>query len=211
MVDFAVVPSRTALINVDMQNCFVENSPIAAPGGRELVERINRLAKVCRAAGVTVVHTSHVVRPDGSNIGVMGEIIPPVKKGIITKGTRTAALHEGLEVADTDILLDKPRFGAFHGTDLELILRSRGIDTIIVSGIATNVCCETTAREANVRDFRVLFLSDGTATFGVGDLSAEEIQKATCTTLGFVFAQVLTIDQVIHKIREASAVSPAAK
>ncbi|MEZ4297860.1 MAG: isochorismatase family cysteine hydrolase [Polyangiaceae bacterium] len=205
MVDFAVVPGRTALINVDMQNCFVESSPIAAPGGRELIERVNRLAEVCRGAGVTVVHTSHVVRPDGSNVGVMGEIIPPVKQGIINKGAPTAALHAGLKVAETDILLDKPRFGAFHGTDLELILRSRGIDTVIISGIATNVCCETTAREANVRDFRVLFLSDGTATFGVGSLSAEEIQRATCTTLGFVFAQVLTIDETIAKLRAGGA------
>ena len=211
MVDFPVIPSRMALINVDMQNCFVENSPIAAPGGPEVLERINKLADACRAAGVTVVHTSHVVRPDGSNVGVMGEIIPPVNDGIINKGAPTAELHTGLAVADGDILLDKPRFGAFHGTDLELVLRSRGIDTIIVSGIATNVCCETTAREANVRDFRVFFLSDGTATFGIGDLSAEEIQKATCATLGFVFAQVLTVDEMIAKLDAASAVAPAAE
>lgn len=211
MVDFPVVPSRMALINVDMQNCFVENSPIAAPGGPEVMERINRLVEACRDAGVTVVHTSHVVRPDGSNIGVMGEIIPPVNEGIIDKGAPTAELHKGLDVAEGDILLDKPRFGAFHGTDLEMILRSRGIDSIIVSGIATNVCCETTAREANVRDFRVFFLSDGTATFGVGDLTAEEIQKATCTTLGFVFAQVLTVDEMIGKMQAAGAVASAAE
>ena len=211
MVDFPVVPSRMALINVDMQNCFVENSPIAAPGGPEVLARINRLAQACRDAGIAIVHTAHVVRPDGSNVGVMGEIIPPVNDGIIDKGAPTAELHAGLEVADGDIVLDKPRFGAFHGTDLEMILRGRGIDSIIVSGIATNVCCETTAREANVRDFRVFFLSDGTATFGVGDLTAEEIQKATCTTLGFVFAQVLTVDEMIGKIEAASAGAAAAE
>jgi ureidoacrylate peracid hydrolase len=82
-----------------------------------------------------------------------------------------------------------------------LILRSHGIDTVIVSGIATNVCCETTAREANVRDFHVFFLSDGTATFGIGDLSAADLQKATCATLGFAFAQVLSVDEMIAKIR----------
>jgi ureidoacrylate peracid hydrolase len=135
----------------------------------------------------------------------LGEIIPPVKDGVINKGAESAELHSGLKVKEGDVLLDKPRFGSFHGTDLELILRSKGIDTIIITGIATNVCCETTAREANVRDFRVLFVSDGTATFGIGDLSAEEIQKATCTTLGFAFAQVLTVDEVIAKIEGASA------
>jgi nicotinamidase-related amidase len=209
MADFAVVPSRTALINVDMQNCFVQGSPISAPEGLEVQDRVNRLAAACRTAGIVVVHTSHVLRPDGSNIGVLGELAPIVKEGIVTKGSDSAALHKGLHVDPRDILLDKPRFGAFHATDLELILRSHGIDTVIISGIATNVCCETTAREATVRDFRVFFLSDGTATFGIGDVSAAEMQKATCATLGFVFAQVLTVDEMIRKIDSASRTTRA--
>lgn len=206
--EFPVVPARMALINVDMQNCFVHGYPVSAPDGLELQERINRLAAACRAAGIAVVHCSHVVRPDGSNIGVMGDLIPPVREGMIDKGSHSAALHDGLAVADGDILLDKPRFGAFHGTDLEMVLRGRGIDTIIVTGIATNVCCETTAREANVRDFRVFFLSDGTSTFAMGELSKEEIQKATLTTLGACFAQILSVDEMIGKI-EAAASRPA--
>jgi biuret amidohydrolase len=209
MADFAVVPSRTALINVDMQNCFVHGSPISAPEGLEVQDRINRLAAACRKAGIVVVHTSHVLRPDGSNIGVLGELAPIVKEGIVTRGSDSAALHKGLHVDPRDILLDKPRFGAFHGTDLELILRSHGIDTVIISGIATNVCCETTAREATVRDFRVFFLSDGTATFGIGDISAADMQKATCATLGFVFAQVLTVDEMIRKIEGATRTARA--
>lgn len=211
MTDFSVVPSRMALVNVDMQNCFVENSPIAAPGGREVLGRINRLIQACRAAGVLVIHTAHVVRPDGSNIGVMGEIIPPVNAGVINKGAASAALHGDLDVVESDVLLDKPRFGSFHGTDLELILRGRGIDTIIVTGIATNVCCETTAREANVRDFHVFFLTDGTATFGIGDLTADDIQAATCATLGFAFAQLATVDEMIGRLENAATASAAAE
>jgi ureidoacrylate peracid hydrolase len=183
-----------------MQNCFVHGSPISAPDGLIVLGRINRLAATCRAAGILVIHTSHVLRSDGSNMGVLSEIAPNVKQGMINKGSESAALHKGLDVDPRDILLEKPRFGAFHGTDLELILRSRGIDTIIVTGIATNVCCETTAREATVRDFRVFFLSDGTATFDIGDVSAAELQRATCATLALVFAQVLTVDEMIRKI-----------
>ena len=209
MVDFAVVPERTALINVDLQNCFVQGYPISAPDGLAVLDRINRLAAACRAAGILVIHTSHVLRPDGSNTGVLGEMAPPVKEGIINKGAESAALHRGLVVDARDILLDKPRFGAFHGTDLELILRSRGIDTIIISGIATNVCCETTAREAMVRDFHVLFLSDGTTTFGMGNASAAELQKATLATLGSLFAQVLTVDEMVQKIRRTARTAAA--
>jgi len=200
MVDFTVIPERTALLNVDMQNCFVEGTPFSAPDGLAVQERINRVAAACRAAGILIIHTSHVLRTDASNVGVLGEIAPIVKKGIINKGSFSAALHKNLLVDATDILLEKPRFGAFHGTDLELILRSRGIDAVIITGIATNVCCETTAREAAVRDFRVFFLSDGTATFDIGTIAAAKLQRATCATLGLLFAQVLTVDEMIETI-----------
>lgn len=208
MVEFAVVPQRTALVNVDMQNCFVHGSPFSAHEGLAVEDQINRLAAACRLAGILVIHASHVLRQDGSNVGVLGEIAPVVKQGIISKGSESAALHKGLVVDPQDILLEKPRFGAFHGTDLELILRSRGIDTIIVSGIATNVCCETTAREAVARDFRVFFLSDGTATFDIGDVPASALQKATCATLGLLFAQVLTVDDMIDKIFTVTQPAP---
>lgn len=85
MVDFALVPQRTALINVDMQNCFVHASPIAAPEGLEIEEGINRLAAVCRDAGILVIHTSIVLRADGSNSRVLGEFIPRSGKGYSTK------------------------------------------------------------------------------------------------------------------------------
>lgn len=84
-----------------------------------------------------------------------------------------------------------------------MILRARGIDSVIVSGIATNACCDTTAREAMVREFRVFFLSDGTATGPSGDVSAEDLQRATLATLSALFAQVLTVDDMIAKLAEA--------
>lgn len=199
MPDLTIAPSRTALVNVDMQNCFVENSPVAAPGGVELLERINRLASRCRQAGVLVIHACHVLRPDGSNAGILMEI-PPIREGMINRGSQSAALHRGLVIDERDVILEKPRFGAFHGTDLELLLRSRGIDTIIVTGISTSVCCETTAREAAVRDFHVLFVDDATATFGIGDLPPEAIQKATCATIGFLFGKVVTINDLMRSI-----------
>jgi ureidoacrylate peracid hydrolase len=203
MVDFAVNPRRLALVNVDLQNVFVVGFPISSPDGPAVVAWINRLAAACRRAGVLVVHTAHVTRADGSNVGVMGEIIPSVREGMIAKGSFPAALHKELKVVPGDVVLEKPRFGAFHGTDLELILRSRGIDSVIVSGIATNVCAETTAREASVCDFRVFFLSDGTATMDMGGVSRDVLQRATCTVLGFAFAQVLTIDQMTERLKTA--------
>jgi biuret amidohydrolase len=203
MTDLALTPTRTALINVDMQKCFVGGSPLASPDGLELVERINQLSKICRDAGILVVHTRGWMRPDGSNLGVMGELVPPFIVELYTEGSPTAELHESLVVDEKDVILNKPRYGAFHGTDLDLVLRSRGIDAVVVSGIATNICCETTAREAAQRDYRVFFLSDGTATKEMNGVSAEDLQRATCASLGMVFAQVLTVDEMVDKIRTA--------
>lgn len=204
MAQFEVEPRKLALLNVDLQNIFVEGSPIAAPESLAVVERINRLSAVCRKHGVLVVHTQHVTRPDGSNVGVLGEIIPPVKDGLIARGSFPAALHAKLQVDAADIVLEKPRFGAFHGTDLELILRARGVDAVIVTGIATNVCAEMTAREACVRDFRVFFMSDGTATSDMGGVPRAELQRATCAVLAFGFAEVLRVDQMIERLSAAA-------
>lgn len=204
MAEFEVELRKLALLNVDLQNVFVQGSPIAAPDGVAVVGRINRLSAACRRRGVTVVHTAHVTRPDGSNVGVLGEIIPPVKDGLIARGAPPAALHPSLQVEPGDILLEKPRFGAFHGTDLELVLRARGIDSVIITGIATNICAETTAREASVRDFRVFFMSDGTATSDMMGVPRAELQRATCASLAFGFAQVLSVDEMIAKLEAAS-------
>ncbi|RUZ72650.1 isochorismatase family protein, partial [Mesorhizobium sp. M7A.F.Ca.US.006.01.1.1] len=75
----------------------------------------------------------------------------------------------------------------------------------IVTGITTNVCCETTAREANMRDFQVFFISDGTATFDLPDVTAEEIQKAVCATLAMAFAQIETTDSMIEKLNKSES------
>jgi ureidoacrylate peracid hydrolase len=205
MPDWNLEPKRTALINVDMQNAFVEGTPLSAPGGVALLRPVNRVADACRAAGIKVIHTLHVTRADGTNLGTMGELIEPVRAGYIREGSETAKLHPGVKVEKGDILLYKPRYGSFTGTDLDLVLRSNGIDTVIISGICTNICCETTAREAGMRDYRVFFLSDGTETFPAGGMTVEEIKRATLTTIGLAFARVLSVDECIALIKKGSA------
>jgi ureidoacrylate peracid hydrolase len=193
VVDFDVVPSRTALLNVDMQNCFVA----AALDGSALVERINRFADTCRRADIVVIHTRHVLRPDGSDMGLLGEFVPRIKEGLLSENSPSAALHPHLVVHPRDLILNKPRFGAFFGTDLEQILRARGIESVIISGISTNVCCDTTAREANARDMKVFFLSDGTATGGPNPI---EVQRKALALVGALFGQVLTVEEMGDRI-----------
>jgi biuret amidohydrolase len=196
MVEFAVIPERMALLNIDIQNCFVDG----AHHGRKVVARINELARLCRSAGILVIHTRHVLRPDRSNIGLLGELVPRVRDGMLDATSQSAAFHAELRIEPIDVQLIKPRFGAFHGTDLEVLLRSRGIDSVIISGITTDVCCDTTAREANARDLKVFFLSDGTTTSAA---NPDEVQRATLKLVDALFGQVLTTDEMAAKIRAA--------
>ena len=126
----------------------------------EILPRINKLADACRKAGALVIHTIHVVRPDGSNTGVMGEIIPAIAAGLINKGNPQAELHPGIVVGPNDIILEKPRYGAFTGTDLELILRNKGIDTVIIPASAPT----SAARRRRARPTCATFTSSFSAT-----------------------------------------------
>jgi ureidoacrylate peracid hydrolase len=203
MPAFPLVPAKTALVNVDMQRCFVEGSPLASPDGLALLDKVNGLIRTCRQAGVLVVHTRGWMARDGSNLGVMAELVPPFIVDLYTEGSPTAELHEALDVAAEDLIVDKIRYGAFHGTDLARQLRERGIETVIISGIATNICCETTAREASQHDFRVVFLSDGTATKEMNGVAPQDLQRATLASLGMVFAEIATVTDVSERIEAA--------
>jgi ureidoacrylate peracid hydrolase len=206
MIDWSINPAATALLNIDLQNVFVEGYDISAPEGPAVVERLNALSAVARGAGMTVIHTAQALRPDLANRGYASEVVSAyltsrdMTRGGITLGSDALELSSRLQVAPSDITLIKPRYGAFTATDLDLILRRRGIDTVIIGGIATNVCCDTTAREAATREYRVFFLSDGTANRSIGNLSAETVKAVTLETLRFCFAQVLTVDEVTDKI-----------
>lgn len=211
MVRFDIVPSKTALLVIDLQNIFVEGyEPISSPDGIDILHRMNSMAQVCRQNGILVIHAAHQLRPDGSNAGVLGQIVPTlIEEGLISEVSESGALHKGVETQPGDVFLKKPRFGAFSGTDLDLILRGKGIDTLIIGGIATNVCVETTVREANHHEYKVIVLSDGTTTAGYADqgwgyLSPEEVKKATLTVIAYIFGEVTTIDDVIQRMERAS-------
>jgi ureidoacrylate peracid hydrolase len=139
------------------------------------------------------------------DVGILGETVPPVAQGVIDDGSPSAALHPKVAVQAGDIILAKPHIGCFQATELETILRARGIDTVLIGGIATNFCCDTTAREAHAREFKVLFLSDGTATNDLrdtagGTISADQVQRLTLATLALAFAEVLSVAQACEKL-----------
>lgn len=99
-----------------MQRCFVEASWLASPDGAALVRTLNELIRTCRETGTLVVHTRMWMAQDGSDLGVMAELVPPFIVELYTQREPTAELHDALDVAPDDLVVDKTRYGAFHGT-----------------------------------------------------------------------------------------------
>ena len=211
-VQYPIIPEKTAMIVVDMQNDFVqEGAPIEIPRARAMVPRLNRLLDVCRAHQIPVIYIHHVIRGGDIDAGRLADHHEAIRNNkAIIAGTSNVEIYEGLKPHPGDLVVAKPRYSAFYGTDLEAILRSKGIDTLIISGTVTNVCCESTTRDAFSRDYKVIFLSDGNAAgdlpdMGFGPVSAEESQKVVLTVLAMCFAQVSSIDQVMAEIEQLPA------
>jgi biuret amidohydrolase len=98
MVTFAINPKKSAVVAIDLQNCNVEKSPMAAPLGLQVVNKLNLLVAHYRAAGSTIIWTRHAVRPDHSDVGILGRTVPPVAQGVIDDGAPSAALHPRVAV-----------------------------------------------------------------------------------------------------------------
>jgi len=211
-VKYPIIPEKTAVVVVDMQNDFVkEGAPIEVPLARAMVPRVNRLLAVCRERKIPVIYIHHVIRGGDIDAGRLADHHELIRNNkAIIAGTENVEIYEEIKPEAHDLLVSKPRYSAFYGTDLEAILRSKGIDTLIIAGTVTNVCCDSTTRDAFSRDYKVIFLSDGNATFdwpdvGFGPVSADEAQRVALTVLAMCFAQVSSIDEVIAELGQLPA------
>lgn len=169
----AIEPARTALVVIDMQKAWLgRGAPFETPAALAIVPAINRLAAALRRRGGTVAWVQHTTgRPGTPDYWSMyfDNFVAADKReaaaAALAEGHPMHALYEGLDAAPEDLRLRKWRFSLFarNPEEPERVLRGRGIDTLIVTGTATNICCESTAREAMMRDFRVFMPHDAVA------------------------------------------------
>jgi isochorismate hydrolase len=175
---------HAALLVVDMQNYFHR---IAQP----VLRNILRVIRSCRQGDVPIIFTQHGHIDPAKDGGVLGKWWGE----LIIDGTEDWRFLPEVTIESKDTVLPKKRYSAFFETDLDTTLQSRGIQDLIISGVMTNLCCETTARDAFMRDYRVFFLIDGTAT------GRSDLHLATLKNLGFGFTYLLTCDELIKMLK----------
>lgn len=204
-------PHRTAMIVVDMQNDFVaEGAKLQSRQASQMVPKLATTLKFCREQGIRVIYTAHVHRKDGCDMGLYDDLYPPIaERSALVDGTSGVEIYRDLAPAPGEHVIKKHRYSGFFATDLDLILREWGIDSVVVSGTTTENCCHATARDAMFRNYKVAFLSDATGTFdypdvGQGAMSAAEVHKATLTILAFSTAHVMTVEEFRALVRPAA-------
>jgi ureidoacrylate peracid hydrolase len=203
-----VDPRRSALIVVDMQNDFLaEGAPLEVEAGRAVIPQLKRTIDFCREREIPVIYTAHVHRRDGSDMGLFKFNAAIAGGNALSEGEPGAAIYPEIAPRPGELVIKKHRFSGFYGTDLEVVLRGLGVDTVIICGVTTENCCHATARDAMFRDFKVIVLSDATGTFdyadvGQGALSADEVHRSTLVILSLSTADVMTVEEFFAKVKD---------
>ena len=193
-------PKRTALVVVDLQNGFMREDVAHAwcPMAEGVVPAVNRLAGALRQAGGGVfwIQNTFDARCE-TEWSVMQDMATPAARArraaAMSEGTVGNALWPGLDVQPADAVVRKYRYSAFiqGASELPAMLRARGFDTVLITGTVTSVCCESSARDAMMLNFRTVMVSDGCAAMNDAE------HAASLTAFYLQFGDVLTVDECI--------------
>ena len=179
---------RAALLVIDMQRFFTDpDAPAFTCGAHAVLPTIKKLIAAFRRASRPVIFTRHVHHPDRIDAGIMEWWWDDM----CVEGSPESEIHPSIRPLPNEKVILKHRYSAFYNTDLETVLRVLKIQDLVISGTMTNMCCETTARDAYMRDYRVFFPADATGAV------CEEMHLATLINLAWGFAHVTTAARII--------------
>lgn len=182
---------KAALLVIDMQEFFLSpSSPSFTCGGLAIIPNLKKLIEAFRAANRPVIYTRHVHHPQRIDAGIMEWWW----EGMCLEGSPESEIHHEIAPQSGEKVILKHRYSAFYNTDLETILRCLKIEDLVITGIMTNMCCESTARDAYYRDYKVFFPADGTGSVN------EEMHRASLLNLAFGFAYVTTAGNVMQQL-----------
>jgi len=177
---FRLEPRSTALVVIDMQRDFIEPGGFGETLGNDVrrlqavIPAVKKLLEICRKSGLTVVHTRESHRPDLSDCPPSKRLRanPKLRIGdagpmgrILVRGEPGSEIVPALAPLPGEVVIDKPGKGAFYATDLAEILRLKGVRQLLFAGVTTEVCVQTTMREANDRGYECLLIEDATESY----------------------------------------------
>jgi ureidoacrylate peracid hydrolase len=205
-------PRHTALIVIDVQNDYVHPEGAGGKSGQdtrpavEMVPRLLELIEAAREAGVYVIYTRNWHGPQTDSEAWLERNQRSGKEGVLRSALKETwgAEWYGVAPREDEPVIDKFRYDAFLGTRLEFLLRARGIRTVMCTGTATNVCVESTARAAHMRDYYLVMVGDCCATY------SEEVHQATLFNIRRHFGLVVDGEEIINvwnKIPQAQVVA----
>jgi biuret amidohydrolase len=186
-------PKKSALIVIDMQNDFLnKKSPAYTENAQYIIPNIQKLIKTARKEKIPVIYTTHCHEDPKIDGGMTAQWWSDIQnKQTLVAGTKGAEIIKELKPLSKEKIIYKHRYSAFYNTDLEIYLRGLGVTDLIITGIMTGICCESTARDAFQRDFRVFMIGDATAA---GD---DELHLNSLKILAYAFAYILTANEII--------------
>ena len=198
----ALNPDTTALLLIDLQNDFVEpGAPLETAMAYKSLPKLKEVMAFCRQKGITLIYTRHAHDKDGSDMGLFKDIYPGLgQRQALIEGQRGAEIYQELAPQEGDIVVRKQRYSAFFETNLDLILRTKGIKDVAIAGATSEDCCLATARDAMYRGYRVAFLADVIGTYdypdiGYGAIAAEDLHRMILTVVGVTTAHVMDADE----------------
>jgi ureidoacrylate peracid hydrolase len=200
-------PRRTALVVVDLQNAFMDDAVghAVCPEARDIVPAVNRLAAATRDAGGAVFWIKNTFDQTClTEWSVMQDISTPEgrvrRAAAMSENTKGHELWPALEVRPEDEIVKKYRFSAFlpGASILPERLRARGFDTVLITGTVTNVCCESSARDAMMSNFRVVMVSDGNAAMTQAE------HEASLTSFYLTFGDVMDTGMLVRLMSTAA-------
>ena len=189
---------KTALIVIDMQNGFCSEdgsvNAIGLPASRlqPAIAPCVRLVRAARQAQLPIFYTRYMFRADYMDGGLMAhELVPDLKNGkTLISGTWDVEVIDELAPGDGDFMIDKNRPSAFFGTNLDANLKNLGIENLVVCGVTTNCCVETTVRDASQRDYRTFVVKDAVAEY------EDDRQEIALRSMDMLFAYLVTTADV---------------
>ncbi|MEE9115682.1 MAG: isochorismatase family cysteine hydrolase, partial [Thermoplasmata archaeon] len=183
--------SASALLVIDMQDFFLDQTSHGyIPDSKKIIPNVQSIIESFRKQGMPVIFSWHGHK-EGEDLGMEGKwwADPLMETDPLTK------ISDEMAVEDSDIVLQKDRYSLFHETGLYRILREREIEKVVITGVATHICCDTTARSAFMLDFEVYFVIDGTATWD------EDLHLASLRTTSDAFSVPVTTKEVLEALK----------